>query len=647
MHKGKYFLSGMSHEIGGDFIVMPIDAQPETLGFQTEITQLLDLMIHSLYSNKDIFLRELISNASDAIDRLRFAALSDDALAEHDTDYAIHVSYDKEARTITIADNGIGMSRAEVVEHIGTIAKSGTREFFQALTGDQQKDARLIGQFGVGFYSAFVVADHVTLSTRHAGLAATEGARWESDGRGTYTLETIEKASRGTEVVLHLRDGEDDFLSGTRLRDIIRQYSDHIGVPIFMPRESGDEGGEEQVNQAVAFWTRPKSTLSEQEYAEFYEYLTHDFDAPLTYVHSRMEGTQEYTLLLYVPARAPFDLWDRDHRHGVKLYVQRVFILDDAEHLLPRYLRFIRGVIDSDDLPLNVSRELLQQNKLIDQMRANAVKKVLGALNDLATNQTEKYATFWREFGQAFKEGVAEDSANRDAITPLLRFASTASDEQTVSLDTYVKRMKTGQDKIYFLTAESFDAAKYSPLLEVFRQKGVEVLLLAEPVDYVIGSELREFQGTPLQPIAQGTVDLSHIPLDEEAQKQQDEQPTVANVQDFLNKLKDALHEQVKEVRASTRLTSSPACLVADEHDLDPNLQRLLEANGRHIPLMKPILEVNPHHALILKLSQDVQGEKFAEWAQLLYEQSVLVRGDRLDNPSQFVTRLNTLLMQP
>ena len=615
----------------------------ETLGFQAEITQLLDIMIHSLYSNKEIFLRELISNASDAIDRLRFAALSDDRLYEEDTDYQIRVSVDAHARTITISDNGIGMSRDEVIEHIGTIARSGTKEFLQALTGDQQKDAHLIGQFGVGFYSAFVVADSVTLITRHAGLAPGEGARWESDGRGSYTIEPFEKLARGTTITLHLRDGEDDLLSGYRLREIIRKYSDHIVVPILMPAEGQDANGDEQVNRASALWTRPRGEITPEEYAEFYRNVTHDFDEPLITIHSRMEGKLEYTLLLFIPTEAPFDLWNRERRHGVKLYVRRVFIMDDAEKLMPGYLRFVRGIIDSDDLPLNVSRELLQQSRVIDQMRTNAVKKVLSSLGDLAGNDPEKYATFWRQFGRAFKEGLAEDVPNRETLIPLLRFASTAGngEAQQVALDQYVERMKAGQTQIYYLTAESYAAASESPLLEIFRQKGVEVLLLTDPIDYLIESALTEYKSFTIQSISRGSVDLGAIAAPATEDDHSDE-PAAST--DLLGRVKAALGEAVKDVRASSRLTTSPACLVNDEQDLDPTLVRLLKANGQQVPMSRPILELNLSHPVVRRVEGESDSQRFADWAQLLYEQSVLSRGDQLDHPAKFVARLNALL---
>ena len=625
---------------------MSVDTHKETLGFQAEVKQLLDLMIHSLYSNKEIFLRELISNASDAIDRLRFAMLSDESLHENDSELQIRVAYDKDARTITVTDNGIGMGRDEVAEQIGTIAKSGTREFFQSLTGDQQKDAHLIGQFGVGFYSAFVVADKVTLTTRRAGLAPEEGVRWESNGQGEYTLETVEKPVRGTEVVLHLREGEDELLDGYRLRSIIRKYSDHITVPILMKVEDKDKEEEERVNRASALWTRPKNQISEEEYTEFYKHIGHDFDEPLAYVHSRMEGTQEYILLLYIPSRAPFDLWNRDSRHGVKLYVRRVFIMDDAEQLMPTYLRFVRGIVDSNDLPLNISREILQHNRLIDTIRSNAVKKILGLLTDLATKEKEKYATFWQAFGRVLKEGLAEDHGNQETIVKLLRFASTysSSETQDVSLEDYVARMKEGQDKIYYLIAESFAAAKDSPLLEIFKKKGVEVLLLSDPVDFLLEGEIREFQGTTLQSVSRGEIDLSKLKVEEEEKEEQQE--SAGETQELLERLKTVLDEKVKEVRLTTRLTTSPACLVVGEYDMDPNLQRLLKASGQTIPSAKPILEINVHHPIILKLRDEGDEKRFADWAFVLFDQSVLSLGEKLDDPINFVNRLNGLLAE-
>ncbi len=625
---------------------MVVEAQKENLSFQAEVTQLLDLMIHSLYSNKEIFLRELISNASDAIDRLRFDMLSDQALAENDTDLHIRISFDKDARTITVADNGIGMTRDEVIEHIGTIAKSGTREFFQSLTGDQKKDANLIGQFGVGFYSAFVVADKVTLTTRHAGLSAEHGVTWESDGKGSYTLETVEHAGRGTEVTLHLREEEDDLLSGSRLRTIIRTYSDHITIPILMQSEDEEKKDEEErVNQASALWARSKSEISVEDYNEFYKHISHDFEDPLAYVHSRMEGNYEYTLLLYIPARAPFDLFSRERRHGVKLYVRRVFIMDDAEKLMPSYLRFVRGVVDSSDLPLNVSRELLQQNRVLDIIRSNATKKVLGLLGDLAKNETEKYTTFWKEFGRALKEGIPEDTTNKDTIAKLLRFSSTltASETQDVSLQTYVERMKEGQEKIYYINAETFAAAKESPLLEIFKKKDIEVLLLSDPVDYVLGTELFEYEGKPLQSVSKGEIDLSKM---EDQQEKEEQEKAASESHDLTERLKKVLSEKVKDVRVTSRLTTSPACLVVGEYDIDPNLQRMLKAVGQSIPNTKPILEINPTHALLRKLKEVQDEQRFTDWAFVLLDQSVLSAGEQLEDPVRFVNRLNDLLTQ-
>lgn len=630
---------------------MSVETQKETRGFQAEVTQLLNLMIHSLYSNKEIFLRELISNASDAIDRLRFAMLSDESLHEDDAELTIHVSYNKEARTVTVSDNGIGMTRDEVIEQIGTIARSGTYEFFQQLSGDQQKDANLIGQFGVGFYSSFVVADKVTLTTRRAGQATDEGVRWESTGEGEYTLETTEKATRGTEVTLHLREGEDELLSGYRLRSIIRKYSDHITVPILMPSEEKEKADEyERANQASALWVRPKSQITHEEYVEFYKHLAYDIEEPLACIHSRMEGTQEYILLLYIPATAPYDLWNRERRHGVKLYVRRVFILDSAEDLIPGYLRFLRGVIDSNDLPLNVSREILQQNRMVEAIRSNAVKKVLAQLSELAQNDAEKYAKFWKTFGRALKEGIAEDFANQEALAKLFRFSTTLSESQDVSLETYTARMKEGQDKIYFITAESYGAAKDSPLLEIFKQKGVEVLLLSDPVDYLFGTEMREFNKIPLQSVSRGEVDLSKIVLPEgeqPAQKSESEEEASADeIQKLLDRLKEALEDQVKEVRVTTRLTTSPACLVVGDNDLDPQLLRLLKAAGQTVPDAKPILEINAQHVIVRKLLHEQENQRFADWASILYDQSVLSLGEQLENPVRFVNRLNSLLSQ-
>ncbi|MDB5081433.1 MAG: molecular chaperone HtpG [Chloroflexi bacterium] len=625
---------------------MTAEAQKETLGFQAEVTQLLDLMIHSLYSNKEIFLRELISNASDAEDKLRFEALSDAALYENDSELKIRVSFDKEARTITIADNGIGMSRQEVIENIGTIAKSGTREFFQALTGDQRKDANLIGQFGVGFYSSFIVADKVTLLTRRAGLGAEHGVRWESTGKGDYTLENVERPQRGTEVTLHLREDEDELLSEYRLRSIITKYSDHITLPIVMPKAAaeGEEATEETVNKASALWTRSKSEITAEEYKEFYKHVSHDWSEPLAWVHARMEGKQEYTMLLYVPTQPPFDMWNRDARHGVKLYVRRIFIMDDAEKLMPTYLRFVRGVIDSNDLPLNVSREILQQNRLVDNIRAGAVKKILGLLDDMATREKDKYATFWKEFGKVLKEGIPEDTANRESIARLLRFASTQNNSETqdVSLDDYIGRMKEGQEKIYYLTADSYAAAKNSPLLEIFRQKGVEVLLLTDLVDNWVVSSLTEYQGKPIQSIAKGDLELDK--LDDEETKAAQEK-TASEFKELTDRLQSVLSDKVKEVRVTNRLTSSPSCIVGDENDLDESFKRILKATGQNLPSSKPIFEINPQHPIVERLRTVEDQERFKDWSYILFEQAVLTDGGELEDPMAFVSRLNGLLV--
>jgi len=626
----------------------------EHLNFQTEAKQLLKLMIHSLYSNKEIFLRELISNASDAADKLRFEGLTDPALFEADSDLKIRVSYDSSERTITISDNGIGMSRQEVIDHIGTIAKSGTREFFNSLTGDQAKDAHLIGQFGVGFYSAFIIADKVTINTRRAGLTAEHGVRWESSGEGDYTLETIEKSTRGTEIILHLRKDEDEFLNGMRIRTIIRKYSDHITLPIIMKKEEWSQEDkknkitdeDETINQANALWARPKSEITVEQYHEFYKHVAHDFEPPLAYLHARVEGNQEYTQLLFIPARAPFDLFDRERRHGIKLYVQRVFIMDDAEKLLPNYLRFVRGVIDSNNLPLNVSREILQESKDIDTIRAGVVKKVLGLIEDLSKNADddgkEKYKTFYREFGQVLKEGVGEDFANRERIAKLLRFVTTQSDsdEPSVSLETYVSRMKEGQEKIYFVTADSLKAAKSSPHLEVFRKKGIEVILLCDRIDEWLVSNLTEFEGKALQSVAKGGLDLGG--LEDEAEKEEREKETNA-YQELTDKMKKMLGEQVKDVRITFRLTESPACLVADTFDMGGNLERLLKSAGQKIQHAKPILEINPHHPMVQRLKTEV--DNFDDWSQILFDQALLAEGGQLEDPAAFVKRLNELLL--
>jgi len=630
---------------------MPATATKETLGFQAEVKQLLNLMIHSLYSNKEIFLRELISNASDAADKLRFEALSDNTLFGSDADLKIRIAFDNKARTITVSDNGVGMSREEVVNNIGTIAKSGTREFFQALTGDQAKDARLIGQFGVGFYSSFIAADRVTLVTRRAGLPASEGVRWESDGGGEFTVEPVEKEGRGTEVTLHLREGEDELLSDWKLREIVRKYSDHIAIPIVMKKRKWDKDKSEEiatdedetVNQASALWARPKSEITEEQYQEFYKHVAHDNEAPLAYTHNRVEGRQEYVQLLYVPSRAPFDLWDRQQRRGLKLYVRRVFIMDDAEQLLPAYLRFVRGVVDSNDLPLNVSREILQESRDIEAIRAGCTKRVLTLLEDLAERDKDRYASFWREFGRVLKEGVGEDFANRERIAKLLRFASTHADseEQSVSLADYLARMKEGQDRIYYVTAETFLAAKNSPHLEIFRKQGIEVLLLSERVDEWLVGNLPEFEGKALASVAKGELDLSKLQSDEEKKEQAKQE---SEHRALVAKLKDALGERVKEVRVTARLTQSPSCLVADENDMGGNLSRILKAVGQKMPQAKPILEINPSHPMVKRLEEE--KTRFADWGNLLFEQALLAEGGQLEDPAGFVRRMNELMLE-
>ncbi len=621
----------------------------ETLGFQAEVKQLLQLMIHSLYSNREIFLRELISNAADASDKLRFEALHNASLFENDSELKIRIGYDKAAKTLTISDNGIGMSRDEAINNLGTIAKSGTREFFSRLSGDQQKDANLIGQFGVGFYSAFIVAEKVTVTTRRAGEKTDQGVRWESDGSGEFSIEMVEKISRGTEIVLHLREGQDDLLSGSKIRSIIRKYSDHIVQPIVMKKEEWKDGTQqvldedETVNQAVALWARGKNEISDEEYKEFYKHVGHDFEDPLAWSHARVEGRQEYTQLLYIPSRAPFDMWERDAQHGVKLYVRRVFIMDDAEQLMPRYMRFVRGVVDSSDLPLNVSREILQESKDIEAMRSGCTKKVLGLLEDLAKNDAEKYKKFWGEFGRVLKEGIGEDHANKDKIAGLLRLASTHADtaEESVSLADYVGRMKEGQDKIYYITADSFNAAKNSPHLEVFRKKGIEVLLFSDRVDEWVVSNLFEFDGKQLVSVAKGGLDLGK--LEDEAEKK--EQEDVANeLKDLTAKITTSLGERVKEVRVTHRLTDSPACLVADEHDMSANLARLLKSAGQKAPTSKPILEINPKHPVVLRLK--TEEKKFDDWVAVLFDQALLAEGGQLDDPASFVKRVNQLMLE-
>ena len=623
----------------------------ETLGFQTEVSQLLKLMVHSLYSNKEIFLRELISNGSDACDKLRFEALTDPGLFESDPDLRIRIEVDRDARTIAISDNGIGMSRQEVIDNIGTIAKSGTREFLDKLTGDAAADARLIGQFGVGFYSAFIVADKVTVVSRRAGVGAEHGVKWESTGEGNYTIETVARENRGTDVILHLRDGEDDFLEGARLRSIVHRYSDHINLPILMKKEEwdGDKGKmvvkdeDEQINQASALWARPKTEISDEQYQEFYKHVAHDFEPPLAWTHSKVEGRSEYTQLLYLPGRAPFDLWDREHRHGIKLYVRRVFIMDDAEQLLPAYLRFVRGVVDSNDLPLNVSREILQESKDVDTIRKGCVNRVLGLLEELAEKQPEKFATFWKEFGRVLKEGVGEDFANKERIAKLLRFATTHDDveEQKVSLSDYVGRMKDGQDKIYYVTADTHAAARSSPHLEIFRAKGIEVLLLSDRVDEWVVSNLPEFDTKQLVSVAKGALDLGQLG-DEEKKEQEKE----ANEhKELADRIKKSLGDKVKEVRVTLRLTDSPACLVADEHAMSMNLERMLKAAGQNVPSSAPILEINTRHPIVQKMEGEQNEQRFGDWSSILFDQAMLADGGSLDDPSSFVKRLNQLML--
>jgi molecular chaperone HtpG len=613
----------------------------ETLGFQAEVTQLLHLMIHSLYGNKEIFLRELVSNASDAADKLRFEALADAALFENDPDPKIRISFDAAARTITISDNGIGMSRQEVVEHIGTIAKSGTREFFQQLTADRAKDAHLIGQFGVGFYSAFIVADKVTLVTRRAGLGAEHGVRWESTGEGGFTVETVDKPARGTDITLHLRPEEDELLSSYRLRDILKKYSDHIAVPILMKKDGGED---EQVNKANALWTRSKNEITEEQYHELYKHVAHDPEAPLTFVHAKVEGRQEYTLLLYVPQRAPFDLWDRDRRRGIKLYVRRVFIMDDAEQLMPAYLRFVRGVIDSNDLPLNVSREILQQSRDVQAIRTEAVKRVLRTLEELGEKQPDKYGTFWSAFGRVLKEGIPEDPSNSERIAKLLRFSSTReeSDAQTVSLATYVGRMKEGQDAVYYITADSYAAAKNSPHLEIFRKLGVEVLLLHDRIDEWVVSSLTEFEGKSLQSVAKAGLDLSKI--GGEAPKGEEEKPA-GEQGALLERLQKALADRASSVRLTHRLTDSPACLVSEDFGMSTHLERMLKAAGQPVPSSKPILEINASHPIVERLAQETDDARFADWSHILFDQATLAEGGHLEDPASFVKRLNELML--
>ncbi len=636
---------------------MTVEAHKETLEFKAEVSQILDLVIRSLYSNKEIFLRELVSNASDAAEKLRFEALSDDGLLENDPELRIRVEVDKDAGTLTVSDNGIGMSRQEVMDTIGSIASSGTRRFLEAMTGDQTKDSALIGQFGVGFYSSYIVADKVTIHTRRAGLGAEHGVRWSSDGRGQYDIETLEVPERGTRVTLHLKEDEQEFLQPWRLRGIIGKFSDHIALPVEMLKETyGEEKEEEEekqeakapewerVNQGTALWMRNKADVTDDEYKEFYKHISHDFEEPLAWVHNRVEGTNEYSALLFIPKRAPWDLWDRDQKHGVKLYVRRVFIMDEAEKLMPHYLRFVKGVVDSDDLPLNVSREILQHNRKIDTIRGANVKRILGQLETMAKDEAEKYQDFWKEFGKVIKEGPGEDFANRERIAGLIRFATTHNDQddQTESLDAYIERMKEGQDKIYFITADSPAAARHSPHLEVFRKKGVEVLLLSDRVDEWLVSSLTEYKGKHLQSVTKGDLDLGGL-----ADKEEKEQLEKAAEQhgDLLKRLKEALGDKVDQVRASTRLVDSPACLVVGEYDMSANLARVLKAVGQSAPNAKPTLEVNLDHLLVKRLESEQEEGRFGDLALILFDQAQLAEGGQLDDPAAFVGRLNKLMM--
>lgn len=632
--------------------------QTETHGFQTEVKQLLNLMAHSLYSNKEVFLRELVSNAADAADKLRFKALSHGELYEDDGDLRVRLILDQEKKTLTISDNGIGMNREEIIDHLGTIAKSGTKAFFGQLSGDQAKDSQLIGQFGVGFYSAFIVADKVTVLSRAAGQPADQGVQWESDGDGSFTVAEINKPGRGTDVILHLREEEQEFLDDWRLRSIIGKYSDHISVAVEMwkagePEQTDEEGkvtapateGEwEQVNKATALWTRSKNDISDEEYQEFYKHISHDWQDALSWSHNKVEGNQEYTSLLYVPAKAPFDMYNREQSHGLKLYVQRVFIMDDAEQFMPTYLRFVKGVLDTNDLPLNVSREILQDNKVTAQLRKACSKRVLSLLENLAKNDADKYQGFWSEFGNVLKEGPAEDYSNREQIAGLLRFASSNNDSeaQTVSLADYIARMPEGQDKIYYITADSYAAANHSPHLEIFRKKGIEVLLMWERVDEWLMSHLNEFDGKQFESVTKGELDLGDLD-DEETKKAQEEAKTA--LAPLLERVKTALGGEVKEVRLTHRLTNTPSCVVAGEHDMSTQMIKLMRSAGQEVPEQKYILELNPEHTLVKKLETLEAGEQFNEWSQLLLEQAQLAEQGGLKDPAAFVARVNRLLL--
>ncbi|MEE9445085.1 MAG: molecular chaperone HtpG [Cocleimonas sp.] len=623
-------------------------SKKQNMEFQTEVNQLLQLMIHSLYSNKEIFVRELISNASDACDKLRFEAISNDALYEGDSDLRIEVEFDADANTVTLRDNGIGMNRDEVIENIGTIAKSGTKEFLSKMTGDAAKDSNLIGQFGVGFYSAFIVADKVTLTTRRAGDKADQAVIWESNGENGFTLEESKKETHGTEIVLHLKEKEKEFADAYRLRNVISTYSDHIPLPVKMLKS--DEEGKlteewEVVNKANALWTEPKSSLKEEDYQEFYKHISHDWENPLTWSHNHVEGNLEYKSLLYVPSKAQFDLWEPEQKNGIKLYVQRVFIMDDTKHLMPNYLRFVRGVIDSNDLPLNVSREILQTNRVVDSMRKASVKKVLGLLDKMAKNEKDDYQKFWNEFGKVIKEGPGEDMANKEQIAKLLRFSSTESDseEQTVTLEDYIARMKDEQEEIFYITAETFAAAKNSPHLEIFRKKGIEVLLLSDRVDEWLVSGLQEFDGKKLQSVAKGELDLSKFESDEDKKEQEKVEEKAGSV---IKHLKEVLGDKVEEVRVSHRLTSSPSCIVLNEQDMALYMQNLMKQAGHDMPVNKPVLEINPSHPLIERMEAETDDEQFADWADILFDQALLAEGGQLEDPAGFVSKLNKLMLK-
>tara|TARA_R110000824_G_scaffold137327_3_gene301405 strand:+ start:492 stop:2411 length:1920 start_codon:yes stop_codon:yes gene_type:complete len=632
----------------GETKKMTVETQKETLGFQTEVKQLLHLMIHSLYSNKEIFLRELISNASDAEDKLRFAALKDDSLYEGDSELQIRLDFDKEANTITLADNGIGMTRDDVVQNLGTIARSGTAEFLQQLSGDEKKDSKLIGQFGVGFYSAFIVADKVDVFTRRAGAPVEEGVHWQSAGDGEFTIEQVTRDKRGTEIVIHLKPDATEFADGFRLRNLVKKYSDHISFPVVMksePTEEGEEPKDETVNDATALWTLPRTEIKDEEYKEFYKHIAHDFEDPLTWSHNKVEGKLDYTSLLYIPARAPFDMYNRDAPRGLKLYVQRVFIMDDAEQFLPLYLRFAKGVVDSNDLSLNVSREILQNDATVDSIRTALTKRVLDMLSKLSKKDADEYQKFWGEFGTVLKEGPAEDFSNREKIAGLLRFATTLTGESTqnVSLDQYIERMKEGQSKIYYITADNFMAAKSSPHLEVFRKKGIEVLILSDRIDEWMMGYLNEYDGKSFQDVARGDLDLGEVETEEDKKHKEE---AAEEHKDLLERIKTALTDRVQEVRVTNRLTDSPACLVTGDFDMGAQMKKIMEAAGQKVPDSKPIFEINVDHPLVQRLEREEGDERFNELSAVLLDQATLASGEQLQDPGAYVTRLNRLLLE-